>query len=383
LKGINRILGISKGEKRISTRESSRVAGREGVSQIGSFEKAGLVLDIALTSRCPLQCRYCSVEKAPLQELAAGEWQHVVSSFARLRPVELISLEGGEPLSRPDLPAILAACLDCARWVKVVTSGVLSFDSLPDHLLLHPRFYFELSLDGPREIHDFLRDGSGERSWNFLQAGLRRGIQMRVRSVISRHNLSIFEGWLKVLDRKLEPCGQKVGFSFDTLISPEAMADKGGEWPRLGLRRYSARGLLPSPAEMGHLFRTLKSSTFRKLVLLQTEPLRGCGIARGGVISFDPGGIFSFCCEAPRGVGSIRHIPPEQCLAMLDAEIRKRPCRQCPFWNKNLCHGCWTGQKCGMVGHWKARDCQALLRSMIEDDPPAIRGNRTSLAGPA
>ncbi len=54
----------------------------EGFSQIASFQRTGLVLDIALTSRCPLHCRYCSVERMPLEELDETQWQKVVSSFA-------------------------------------------------------------------------------------------------------------------------------------------------------------------------------------------------------------------------------------------------------------------------------------------------------------
>jgi len=311
----------------------------------------------------------------PLEELDETQWKRVVSSFARLRPVELISLEGGEPLARPDLPAILAAGLGSARWVKIVTSGVLPLRSLPDHLLLHPRFFFEVSLDGPPEVHNFLRDGSWEKAWGFLRAGLNRGIRMRFRSVLSRHNLSIYEGWLKVLDEELRAQEQKVGFSIDTIIAPEAMGNEGGGLSRLGLRYYSTQGLLPSPGEMGELFRALRGHRFHNLVLLQTEPLRGCGAARGGVISFDPGGIFSFCCEAPRGVGSIRHISPEDCLCLLDTQILSRPCKGCPYFSTKQCNGCLTGQKCGMVKYWGLKDCQTLLGSTIQNDR-LVRRNR-------
>jgi sulfatase maturation enzyme AslB (radical SAM superfamily) len=341
-----------------------------------SLQNNGLALDIALTSRCPLHCRYCSVERKSQPELSASQWEAVVASFARLRRIELISLEGGEPLVRPDLPYILGACLDAAQAVKIVTSGVVPFHGLPDGILRHPRFCLELSLDGPREVHDFLRDGSWEKSWDFLRAGLERGIQMRLRSVISRHNIPIFEDWLTALDRALEPHGQKVGFSFDTIIAPEALAGEGGELPRQGLRSYPTRGLLPSVSEMWRLYRNLKSRNFSNLVLLQTEPLRGCAPARGGFISFDPGGIFSFCCEAPRGEGSIFDISAKDCLSLRDTQILTRPCKDCPHLSATLCNGCWNGQKCGMVGYWEAENCQALFNSLAQDYQPEIKGNQ-------
>ncbi|MBM4331645.1 MAG: radical SAM protein [Deltaproteobacteria bacterium] len=339
------------------------------------LKNKNLSLDIALTSRCPLRCRYCSVEKTPIRELSAREWARIVASFARLRQIELVSLEGGEPFLRQDLPMILAAALDCAQSVKIVTSGVIPFQTLPHDLIQHPRVSLELSLDGPREVQDFLRDGSWERALNFLQAGLERGGQMRLRSVISQHNIFIFESWLTGLDVMLEPYGQKVGISFDTIIAPETLTQEGGGLPRLGLRYYPTRGLLPAPAEMRKLFQNLKSLSFRNLVLQQTEPLRGCGAARRGVISFDPSGIFSFCCEAPRGMGSMAIFSAEQCLALLDAQILVRPCPDCFYLQANVCHGCFTGQKCGMVRYWKAIDCRALHHFMFQDYPRAVRAD--------
>ncbi|MCX5916352.1 MAG: radical SAM protein, partial [Deltaproteobacteria bacterium] len=223
------------------------------------FPIEGISLDLALTSRCPLRCRYCSVPKIPYPEREAGEWIQVVESFARLRPIELISLEGGEPFLRPDLSVILEACLNVAERVKIVTSGAVPLDSLPLDLLHHPRFFLELSMDGPQEVHDFLRDGSWDRAWSFLITGLERHIPVRLRSVISRHNLPFMGSWLTHLDGQLGSYGPTVTFSYDTILFPEAMAKEGGILQRAGLNHYPARGLLPSPRERWGLFRDLKS----------------------------------------------------------------------------------------------------------------------------
>jgi MoaA/NifB/PqqE/SkfB family radical SAM enzyme len=328
-----------------------------------------LWLDIALTSRCPLRCRYCSVEKEAAFELTATQWIEVVESFAALRPIALISLEGGEPFLRKDLPEILAACLEVAGSVKVVTSGVLPLDLIPSKVLRHPRFMLELSLDGPVEIQDFLRDESWMRSWNFLRAGLERKIPMRLRSVISRYNVSIFPAWLMRLDEMLSPFCQRVGFLYDTILAPDALAGQGGEVPRARLRFYPTQGLLPSPAEMWALYAELRRRRFSHLSLLQTEPIRGCGAAEWSVISFDPSGNFSFCCESPGGMGSILQQTAGECLFLLESIMKDRPCKECPFLEKELCRGCLTGQKCGMVKHWGAKDCRSLYRSMISADP--------------
>ena len=325
----------------------------------------GITLDLALTSRCPLRCRYCSVDKTPYPELPAREWQKILESFARLRRIDLVSLEGGEPLLRADLPAILETALHCAQGVKIVTSGAIPLDSLPQELLRHPRFFLELSLDGPREVHDFLRDGSFGQAWTFLRAALERQIPVRLRSVVSRGNLSCLEDWLTRLDSELQPCGKKIPYIYDPLLFPEAMAREGGPLPRAPINRYPAKGLLPSPREMWRLFKNLKGRTFACLRVTQNEPLRGCGFGEGGGVSFDPAGFFSFCCESSRALGWIHQSSAEHCLALLDDATRHRPCRTCPYFHEQLCRGCWTGQKCGMVDYWGAGDCQALQRWMI------------------
>lgn len=337
---------------------------------------------MALTTRCPLRCRYCSVQKNPYPELRGKDWIRIVESFARLRPIELISLEGGEPFLHPDLSVILQACLGVAAKVKIVSSGVISLQSLPANLLHHPRFLLEISLDGPREVHNFLRDGSWGRAWSFLTAALERNIRIGLRSVVSRHNLPFIERWLAYLDRQMEAFGRNIDFSYDPILCPRALAGEGGWLPRAGLRAYPAQGLLPSPKEMWALFRNLKSEAFAHVRISQSEPLRGCGFARCGSISFDPAGIFSFCCESPWGLGWAQRTSPEQCLSLLAEALQNLPCRGCYWFQEDLCRGCWTGQKCGMVEYWGARDCQDLYGLMVQRKVAIMlkSENRTCLA---
>jgi len=342
-----------------------------------------LFLDIALTSRCPLRCRYCSVEKKEMPELSAAVWQGVLASFARLRRIELISLEGGEPLLRPDLPEILSAGLEYADSVKIVTSGAIPLGPIPQDLIRHPRLFWEVSMDGPREMHNFLRDHSWDPAWNFLKKGLEMGARLHLRSVISRHNLLFMVNWLAEIDLILAPFGQKIGFNFDTMIPPEALTGEGGATPRLGLRYFPTQWLIPTPSEIGRLFRKLKSQGFETIEILQTEPLRGCGAARRGAISFDPAGAFSFCCEAPGALGSLSGCTVEQILSLLDFHLPAQGCWECRYFYAHLCHGCWTGQKCGMVGYWGARDCRALhewvIASADSNPPSGLSLNRGNL----
>ncbi len=330
-----------------------------------------LTLDLALTARCPLRCRYCTVEKVPVPELTALQWRKVMAAIARLRPIALISLEGGEPFARSDLAMILAAGLEHAAEVKIVTSGTLPIDALPAHLFGHPRLRVEVSVDGPKPVHDYLRDGSHDAAWRFIDAALERGSRLRLRSVVSVFNVQLLEPWLEAVDLRLAGVSASAGYRFDTLIAPEALEPAGGPVTRLALRRYDSAGLLPAPAQVWDLYHRLQRKPFQALRFEQTEAFRGCGIGRQPLVSFDPSGRFSFCCEVPRGFGKISETTAQRCLALLDAQTACLPCHGCAHLADRLCDGCWTGQKCGMVSYWKTGDCRTLLSSVAA--PPRCR----------
>jgi hypothetical protein len=323
---------------------------------------AELCLDLALTARCPLRCRFCPVEKdAAPEELAAAQWRQLIGGFARLRRLAEIRLEGGEPLVRRDLPEILAAALAGADQVKLVTSGAVPFAALPAGLARHPRFTLEVSVDGPEETHNRLRDGSFAAARAFIAEARRHGIRLRLRSVVSAFNIGQMASWLADVDRWLADRKAPVGFRFDTLIAPEALAGAGGPVGRPGFRRYASEGLLPSATDVIALYTDLSGRRFRRLVFEQTEAFRGCGVGRRPALAFDPAGRFSLCCEAPESLGSIADMTPAACLALLDREMASLPCRTCAHLREGRCDGCWTGQKCGMVGHWGVGSCFELV----------------------
>ncbi len=321
----------------------------------------GLFLDLALTNRCPLGCRFCSVCRDPLPELPAAAWVGLVRELAGKVPRLRLSLEGGEPLLRADLPGILEPCLACAEEVKVVSGGSLPLSRLPRDLRRHPRFLLEVSLDGPEPIHDFLRDGSYRRARRFLETALADGVRVRVRSVVSEVNRTALLPWLMDLDRELAGAGRPVGYRFDALVDPGRLADRGGGRPRLGVRRLPRDGLVPAVGRLVGLFHALAGLPFTTLRFEQAEPLRGCGAGRLPAASFDPAGGFSLCCEAPNGEGTLAEITAAGCLSRITRAWEALACRRCPHLAAGRCEGCWTGRKCGLAGSPPQADCRDLF----------------------
>ncbi|MCM6778645.1 pyrroloquinoline quinone biosynthesis protein PqqE [Nocardia sp. CDC159] len=84
----------------------------------------GMLLE--LTHRCPLHCPYCSnpIELvARARELSREQWLDVLTQARELGVVQM-HFSGGEPLSRPDLPDLVAHARGLGAYVNLVTSGV-------------------------------------------------------------------------------------------------------------------------------------------------------------------------------------------------------------------------------------------------------------------
>ncbi len=78
-----------------------------------------------LTYRCPLHCPYCS---NPTQyprgaELTTCEWERVLEEAAGLGVLH-VGFSGGEPLSRPDLNALVKRSRTVNLYTNLITSGI-------------------------------------------------------------------------------------------------------------------------------------------------------------------------------------------------------------------------------------------------------------------
>jgi radical SAM family uncharacterized protein len=140
-----------------------------------------------LLYRCNLECRMCPFwrrEDDPL--LTVAEEVRMMNALERAG-VSFLGFEGGEPLLRPDLPAILEEAH--ARFhTSVVTNGWLlaqRFRELRRHLE-----YLFVSLDGMGETHDLLR--GIPRSFERAVAGIRAvdgDVPLAISHTVTKDNL--------------------------------------------------------------------------------------------------------------------------------------------------------------------------------------------------
>ncbi|MFH0829575.1 MAG: radical SAM/SPASM domain-containing protein [Candidatus Aenigmatarchaeota archaeon] len=122
-------------------------------------------LILFVTSRCNAKCKMCfywkSTENAKSMELS-----DIKKIAAKLDKMTYLSITGGEPFLRDDLPEICEAFKDKVQCIHIPTNGMLSEKieaTFRDALSRCPNVFFKisLSLDGTGKLHDEIRGVPG------------------------------------------------------------------------------------------------------------------------------------------------------------------------------------------------------------------------------
>lgn len=165
-------------------------------------------LDIDLTARCNLRCRYCyffNNEAVTYIDLPAAEWLLFFDELGRLG-VQEVTLAGGEPFIREDLPELLAGVVRNRMRFALLSNGGLITDPIADGIARTGRCnYVQISVDGASpKAHDAAR---GRGAWEGAMRGIRilqkHGIQVAARITIHRHNVNELEATAKLLLEEL------------------------------------------------------------------------------------------------------------------------------------------------------------------------------------
>jgi radical SAM protein with 4Fe4S-binding SPASM domain len=144
-----------------------------------------------VTNACQLRCRHCCTDSgiAFEDELALGELLDVVDQVRGMGISSLV-LSGGEPLLRPELPAIIDRARGHRLEVTILTNGLL-IDETWARRLVEWGVRVKISLDGATSrTHDSLRgEGTFGRTCDVLKRLLRAGASdLTVHYTVHRRN---------------------------------------------------------------------------------------------------------------------------------------------------------------------------------------------------
>jgi len=155
-------------------------------------------LTIEITARCNLHCRYCYFFNNPAmvyRDLPGGEWLKFFNELGALGVMN-VTLAGGEPFIREDLPILLEGIVRNRMRFSFLSNGALIDDEIAATIARMGRCdYVQVSVDGSSaEVHDSCRgQGSFDGAIRGIRTLQRHRISVAVRVTIHRKNVHNLE----------------------------------------------------------------------------------------------------------------------------------------------------------------------------------------------
>lgn len=161
-------------------------------------------IDVEITSRCNLRCKYCYYFENPAVEYSDLPPSGWLSFFEECRDAAVMHLciAGGEPFLREDLREILDGVVRNRMRLSLLSNGGLIDDGIAEYLAGTGRCdCVQISIDGSRsETHDACRGrGSFDAAVRGLKTLQRHGVNAAVRLTITHHNVDDLESAAKFL----------------------------------------------------------------------------------------------------------------------------------------------------------------------------------------
>lgn len=188
-------------------------------------------MNFAVTYECPARCRTCNIWKlyrdspsSRERELTIGE----IKKFAEKNWFPWVSLTGGEPFARKDLPEIARAF--SPRMLSVATNGFSPKLIESQVSKMEGRLFVNVSIDGPPKIHEKIRGIEFSKSLETLKRlhELNKpGLQASFEVTLSPWNQGELGGLYKVLES--EGLGETIPTSTVTFMHTGGMYQTGGK----------------------------------------------------------------------------------------------------------------------------------------------------------
>ena len=165
-------------------------------------------VDLEITSRCNLRCRYCYFFDNPevtYQDLSTEEWLQFIDELGKCSVMN-VCLAGGEPFIREDLPDLIEAIVKNRMRFNILSNGTLINDNIAEFIAKTRRcYYVQVSIDGSSaEVHETGRGkGSFEKAVRGIKILQKYDIPIASRITIHRYNVHDLENTARFLLEEL------------------------------------------------------------------------------------------------------------------------------------------------------------------------------------
>lgn len=150
------------------------------------------------TVRCNCNCVFCGERhKLDAEEVDCDFILKKIVESSRFKG-GFLSITGGEPFLKENLPVVLAHLCNLKQWsIDITTNGtcVEQIEEFCRHLNTTDNLYFSVSIDGPQQVHDALRHHSGafEKAIETIRILKNFGINCKINTVLQRENISLID----------------------------------------------------------------------------------------------------------------------------------------------------------------------------------------------
>lgn len=165
-------------------------------------------VSIDITSRCNARCLYCyhfDNDGVSYRDLPTAEWLQFFDELGSLKVMD-VTLAGGEPLIREDLPELIDGIVANGMRFSILSNGALLTDRLAAYLARSGRCDgVQISVDGSRpETHDAVRgEGSFAASLRAISLLQQHGLRVNCRMTIHHFNVDDLEATAELLLERL------------------------------------------------------------------------------------------------------------------------------------------------------------------------------------
>lgn len=150
--------------------------------------KKGIPLSVNwnITNRCNLRCQYCKTWSDNSEELTTNQIFSIIDALQKAGTQRTV-FTGGEPLLRDDIGDIVDYAFQKGICSTIYSNGLLVSKKIDKLKNLKA---FRLSLDGPEEIHDFIRgNGSFKKVMEAVKIVKNKDMRVMLCTVLSKYNL--------------------------------------------------------------------------------------------------------------------------------------------------------------------------------------------------
>lgn len=351
-------------------------------------------VDIAITGKCNLRCKYCfyADEMTALNDLPTENWLAFFDELGELA-VQRVTLTGGEVFTRPDLFQLVDGIIANRMRYSILTNGTLITERLLDKFETGKRRLrmdsVQVSIDGSRsEIHNLSRPNSFDRAMRGLRLLVERDFPVTVRVTINTHNVNDLDNIARLLLEDIGLPGFSTNEAFpmgsgkcsgESVLLTRSQRSKAMETLVRLNESYGGRiSASAGPLALSRIFTDIEFAIANGI-----DQLPGCGMLSscGGVFSkldIQHDGTIVACHLLPTlSMGTIGEVDIKEVWSHHPNINIVRQRRSIPLQSLETCHDCrfvnfCTGGCPGIVmaqtGELNARDPMSCYRLHLAEE---------------